>query len=39
MHYDQALAAVAVVSKELGKALSEGDQRRRDADDTKRSAG
>ena len=39
MHYDQALAAVAVVSKELGKALSEGDQRRRDADDTQRSAG
>ncbi|HTV10704.1 MAG TPA: heat-inducible transcriptional repressor HrcA [Acidimicrobiales bacterium] len=29
MHYDQALAAVAVVSKKLGKALSEGDRARR----------
>jgi heat-inducible transcriptional repressor len=26
MHYDQALAAVAIVSKKLSKALSEGDQ-------------
>jgi heat-inducible transcriptional repressor len=33
MHYDQALAAVAVVSKKLSKALSEGDQERQEADD------
>jgi heat-inducible transcriptional repressor len=40
MHYDQALAAVAVVSKELSKALSESDQRRQGADDRHgRSAG
>ncbi|MGH9105639.1 MAG: heat-inducible transcriptional repressor HrcA [Acidimicrobiales bacterium] len=31
MHYDQALAAVAVVSKKLTKALSEGDRRHRGA--------
>lgn len=39
MHYDQALAAVAVVSKKLSQALSEGDQGRPDTEDGQRSAG
>ncbi len=38
MHYDQALAAVAVVSKKLSKALSEGDQRLSPASGRQRSA-
>jgi heat-inducible transcriptional repressor len=38
MHYDQALAAVAVVSKKLTSALSESDQRHWDTHDTRRSA-
>jgi heat-inducible transcriptional repressor len=37
MHYDQALAAVAVVSKKLSKALSEGDQRPSPTDGRQRS--
>jgi heat-inducible transcriptional repressor len=39
MHYDQALAAVAVVSKKLSKALSEGDQRPSPAEGRQRSTG
>ena len=38
MHYDQALAAVAVVSKKLSKALSEGDEGRSPASGRQRSA-
>jgi heat-inducible transcriptional repressor len=38
MHYDQALAAVAVVSRKLTQALSEGDQPPSPADGRQRSA-
>jgi heat-inducible transcriptional repressor len=38
MHYDQALAAVAVVSKKLSKALSDGEVRRQHSDRGQRSA-
>jgi hypothetical protein len=39
MHYDQALAAVAVVSKKLTQALSEGDYQPSPPDGRQRSAG